>query len=155
LLIARLWRAGGGMFGNDDQNQNSGAQAAGVGSPAGAPGSTPDVISSTPSAPVVPDPLAMPSAQLATDTAIDPALAQIKQQALQSLEPLLGHLDQTPDEKFKTLMMLIQASDNSKMLHEAYAAANQITDEKARAQALLDIVNEINYFAQQAQAKQQ
>lgn len=86
-------------------------------------------------------------------TAIDPALAQIKQQALQSLEPLIGQLDQAPDEKFKTIMMLIQASDNSKMLTSAYEAASQITDEKARAQALLDIVNEINYFTAQAQAK--
>ena len=84
----------------------------------------------------------------------DPDLAQIKQQALQSLEPLVSQLDQAPDEKFKTVMMLIQASDNSKMLKDAYAAASQITDEKARAQALLDIVNEINYFTQQAQAKE-
>ncbi len=85
--------------------------------------------------------------------AADPDLSQIKQQVLQSLEPLVGQLDQAPEEKFKTIMMLIQASDNSKMLKEAYAAAAQITDEKTRAQALLDIVNEINYFTQQAQAK--
>lgn len=84
-------------------------------------------------------------------TAIDPDLAQIKQQALQSLGPLVGQLDQAPDEKFKTVMMLIQASDNSKMLGSAYEAASQITDEKTRAQALLDIVNEINYFTAQAQ----
>jgi hypothetical protein len=83
---------------------------------------------------------------------VDPDLAQIKQQALQSLGPLVGQLDQAPDEKFKTVMMLIQASDDSKMLKDAYAAASQITDEKTRAQALLDIVNEINYFTQQ-QAK--
>lgn len=80
---------------------------------------------------------------------VDPDLAQIKQQALQSLEPLVGQLDQAPDEKFKTVMMLIQASDNSKMLKDAFDAANQITDEKVRAQALLDIINEVNYFGQQ------
>jgi hypothetical protein len=45
-------------------------------------------------------------------------------------------------------MMLIQATDNASLVKEAYAAANQITDEKARAQALLDVVNEINYFTQ-------
>ncbi len=81
--------------------------------------------------------------------AIDPDLAQIKQQALQSLEPLVGQLDQAPDEKFRTVMMLIQASDNSKMLKAAYEAASQITDEKTRAQALLDVVNEINFFTAQ------
>ncbi|MBX4201742.1 hypothetical protein KW803_02515 [Candidatus Saccharibacteria bacterium] len=76
------------------------------------------------------------------------ALVNLKEQALNSLAPLVNHLDQTPEEKFKTTMMLIQASDNSNLVKEAYEAANQIGDEKARAQALLDVVNEINYFTQ-------
>jgi hypothetical protein len=98
---------------------------------------------------------ARPSEPGNVPTAVDPDLAQIKQQALQSLEPLVGQLDQAPDEKFKTVMMLIQASDNSKMLKAAYEAASQITDERARAQALLDVVNEINYFTAQAQNNKQ
>lgn len=76
-------------------------------------------------------------------------LISIKQQALQQLTPLVGHLEQTPEEKFRTTMMLIQASDNQALVKEAYDAAKEITDEKARAQALLDVVNEINYFTQQ------
>lgn len=150
----------------------------------------PDVLSSAPSAPTIPDPMVTPSAQpesgingvpvqnayvqpapqagaakssepenvsssdsmvsvSAGQTVTDPDLAQIKQQALQSLEPLVSQLDQAPEEKFKTVMMLVQASDNSKMLGSAYEAASQISDEKIRAQALLDIVNEVNYFNQQ------
>lgn len=73
-------------------------------------------------------------------------LLDIKHQALESLAPLVSHLDQTPEERFKTTMMLIQASDNPQLLHEAYEAAHQIEDEKIKAQALLDVVNEINYF---------
>lgn len=73
-------------------------------------------------------------------------LLDIKQQALQQLTPLVGHLEQTPEEKFRTTMMMIQAADNHELIQVAYEAAQQITDEKARAQALLDIVNEINYF---------
>lgn len=76
-------------------------------------------------------------------------LLDIKQGALQQLTPLLGHLDQSPEEKFRTTMMLIQASDNQGLLKDAYEAAQQIEDEKTRAQALLDVVNEINYFTQQ------
>jgi hypothetical protein len=72
----------------------------------------------------------------------------IKRDALQSLSPLLGHLDQTPEEKFRTTMMLIQATDNKDLIGDAYSAAKAIEDEKARAQALLDVVNEINYFTQ-------
>lgn len=73
-------------------------------------------------------------------------LLDIKQQALQQLSPLIGHLDQDPEEKFRTTMMMIQAADNDTLIKDAYEAALQIQDEKVRAQALLDIVNEINYF---------
>jgi hypothetical protein len=75
-------------------------------------------------------------------------LLSIKQDALQQLSPLVGQLDQSPEEKFKTTMMMIQASDDQKLVKDAYEAAKQIPDEKARAQALLDVVNEINYFTQ-------
>lgn len=75
-------------------------------------------------------------------------LLEIKKQALESLTPLVDELEQTPEEKFKTTMMLIQASDNADLIKEAFSAANAIADEKARAQALLDVVNEINYFTQ-------
>jgi hypothetical protein len=75
-------------------------------------------------------------------------LLSIKQQALQQLSPLMDHLDQTPEEKFRTTMMMIQAADNKSLIPEAYQAAQQIADEKVRAQALLDVINEINYFTQ-------
>jgi len=75
-------------------------------------------------------------------------LLELKQQALQQLTPLVNHLEQSALEKFRTTMMLIQASDNQGLLREAYEAALKIEDEKVRAQALLDVVNEINYFTQ-------
>lgn len=99
----------------------------------------------------------------ATDDAFAPSavpagsddLLALKQQALSDLSPLLGHLDQTPEEKFRTLMMLIQTTDNQALIKEAYAAAHAIPDENVKAQALLDVVNEINYFTQQAGGDQQ
>ncbi len=75
-------------------------------------------------------------------------LMDIKKQALSQLTPIVSHLDQTPEEKFKTLLMMIQASDDQSLIKNAHEVAQQITDEKAKAQALLDIVNEINYFTQ-------
>lgn len=80
-------------------------------------------------------------------------LLQIKQDALQSLSPLVGNLELDAQDKFRTLMMMIQASDNQSLIPNAYEAAKAITDEKARAQALLDIVNEINYFTQKDDQK--
>ncbi len=75
-------------------------------------------------------------------------LIDLKQQALSKLSPLVDKLNQSPDDKFRTLMMMIQASDNQRLVHQAYETALQIHDEKERAQALLDIINEINYFTQ-------
>lgn len=75
-------------------------------------------------------------------------LLSMKQEALQQLNPLVNHLDQSPEEKFRTVMMMIQAADDHTKLNEAFETAKQITDDKARAQALLDVINEINYFTQ-------
>lgn len=75
-------------------------------------------------------------------------LLDLKNQALHELEPLVDHLDQTPEEKFKTTLMLIQASDNQSLIKSAFETAQKISDSKERAQALLDLINEINYFTQ-------
>lgn len=81
-------------------------------------------------------------------------LINIKHDALSELSPLVGHIDQTPTEKFRTLMMMIQGADDKSLIKPAYEAAKAIEDEKERAQALLDIVNEINYFTQPKDAGQ-
>lgn len=75
-------------------------------------------------------------------------LDSIKQDALKQLSPLVPHLDQSPEERFHTIMMMMQATDDRTLVKPAYEAAQSITDEKTKAQALLDIVNEINYFTQ-------
>lgn len=81
-------------------------------------------------------------------------LLSIKQAALEELSPLVGQLDQTPEEHFKTLIMLIQASDDQTLLPSAYEAAQLIASEKLRAQALLEIVNEVNYFTNKTETAQ-
>ena len=85
------------------------------------------------------------------DTSRD--LLEIKKRALQQLQPLVDRLDLSPEEKFNTTMMMIQASDDQSLINKAYDAAQKITDEKDKAQALLDIVNEINYFTHNEEVK--
>ena len=101
--------------------------------------------------PVYPDPINQSSPQPSTgqDAGVD-NLMSIKQDAISQLTPLVKHLDQSPEERFRTTLMMIQVSDNQDLIKDAYEAAGQITDDKAKAQALLDIVNEINYFTKQA-----
>jgi len=86
---------------------------------------------------------------VAKDDNDDPATAaliDIKNKALDELIPIIDKLDLPPEEKFRTIMMMIQASDNQELVKAAYVAAHSIEDESARAQALMDIINEVNYF---------
>lgn len=100
------------------------------------------------------EPATAPTATISTHTTptIEPAdpknLAQLKEEALGHLEPLVEHLGGTPEEVFKTTMMMIQANDNHKLIEKALEAARKIEDDKVRAKAMLDIINEINYFSQ-------
>ena len=82
------------------------------------------------------------------DDPLNPELIDIRHRALDELAPLLDELDLPPEDKFRTIMMIIQNSDDERLVKAAYEAAHAIEDEKARAQALLDIINEVNYFTQ-------
>lgn len=82
------------------------------------------------------------------DAQTPPELLEIKKSALQELSPLIDQLDQTPEEKTNILLMTIQATDDQSLVSAAFGAAKSIKDDKKRAQAMLDIINEINYFTQ-------
>ncbi len=98
------------------------------------------------SAPIVPAPAPSNASNMMDMSAED--LVRMKQEALQHLQPLVGSLQQNPEEEFRTLMMMIQATDDKSMLKKALDAAKKIGDDKVRAQAMLDVINEINYFTQ-------
>lgn len=139
------------MFGQDTNDAtNDFFSQGGFGSPA--PGSAGPVNQdgAQPANPAVEEATSAPTvAPVASPVAGSDELLDIKQEALAALSPLVGHLEQAPEEKFRTTMMMIQASDDQTLLREAYEAAKLIQNEKSRAQALLDVVNEINYFTQQ------
>lgn len=125
-----------------------------------------NVVTSTPAEPNpsslfttsnVVDPFGTTPATTKPIIASDPTATQqddlilIKQQALQQLSPLVDHLEQSPEEKFTTTMMMIQATDDKSLIPSAFETAKLIKDDKFKAQAMLDIVNEINYFMQHKQ----
>ena len=94
--------------------------------------------------PVMPTPVI--SAPTPTATA-DPALDTIKQTALNQLRPLVDKLDVSPEEKFDTYLLLLRSTDDKTLIAPAHDAAVAIVDEARRAQALLDIIKEIDYFS--------
>ena len=77
----------------------------------------------------------------------DPALDTIKQTALNELRPLVDKLDVSPEEKFDTYLLLLRSTDDKTLIAPAHDAAVAIVDEARRAQALLDIIKEIDYFS--------
>lgn len=111
---------------------------------------SPAAAASTPVAP----PATVNQSQPATSgtTESDDQLMQIKQQALEQLSPLVDHLDLPADQKFDTYMEILRASDNKDLVQPAFEVAQTIEDEDKKAQALLDVVNEVNYLTQDHQA---
>ncbi|MDB5166963.1 MAG: hypothetical protein JWN26_108 [Candidatus Saccharibacteria bacterium] len=82
-----------------------------------------------------------PTAEPSTD------LSDIKKEALSDLRPLVGKLDIPSEEKFDTYLLLIRSTDDKSLIAPAYAAAQAITDEARKAQALLDVIKEIDYLS--------
>lgn len=83
-----------------------------------------------------------------------PELDSIKKDALSELRPLVDKLDLPADEKFDTLLLIIRSTDDKSLVSAAHEAAKNISDETKRAQALLDVIKEIDYFSGHGQAPQ-
>lgn len=115
----------------------------------GAGPALPPVPPITPSddTPVATDP-APASVNPKNDSQADPSLEGIKKDALNELRPLVDKLNVSPDEKFDTYLLLLRSTDDKSLIAPAHEAAKAITDEARRAQALLDIIKEIDYLSQ-------
>lgn len=103
-----------------------------------------DITKPTTPEPVMPTPVVSTPTPTAT---ADPALDTIKQTALNELRPLVDKLDVSPEEKFDTYLLLLRSTDDKTLIAPAHDAAVAIVDEARRAQALLDIIKEIDYFS--------
>ena len=88
-------------------------------------------------------------APLTTPSSTD--LDGIKKDALTELRPLIDKVDLPAEEKFDTYLMLIRSTDDSSLIAPAHVVAQSITDETRRAEALLDIIKEIDYLSRNNQ----
>jgi hypothetical protein len=86
----------------------------------------------------------MPSSAPSTG---DGELDGLKASALEELRPLVGKLNLPAEERFDTLLLIIRSTDDQSLLAQAHDAAKEITDDGRRAQALLDVIKEIDYFS--------
>ena len=103
--------------------------------------------------PVVADPLPAPTPlEMPALPPVDaPAgeLDVVKQDAITELRPLVDKLTLAPEEKFDTYLLLIRSTDDKTLIAPAHEAAKAIVDETRRAQALLDIIKEIDFLSNQ------
>jgi hypothetical protein len=118
-------------------------------SPEPAEPAVPEVVEEAPTAetPVeapVPDAELSSAAPVSTTSSQD--LGSLRQEALHELSPLIGHLDQTPEEKYETAKMVYEETNDQALLPTVYEAAKNLTDEKAKAQAIYDVIQKINEF---------
>lgn len=109
--------------------------------------------SETPEVSEAPEQSAMPQPTETMPAAPEPTpgvggdLENIKQEALGELRPLVDKLEVSPEEKFDTYLLLLRSTDDKDLIAPAHDAAKNITDESRRAQALLDIIKEIDFLS--------
>lgn len=128
------------------------AQGGAVSNP---PFAMPDPITPPASDPVslVPEPVTpvvAPAEPVVVDQpAENPLLDGIKKDALNELRPLVDKLNVSAEEKFDTYLLLLRSTDDTSLIGPAHDAAKEIADEARRAQALLDVIKEIDYLTSQ------
>ncbi len=89
-----------------------------------------------------------PAADLApSSTSGSSDLDGIKLDALKELRPLMDKVDLPAEEKFDTYLMLIRSTDDKTLIAPLHTAAQGIADEKKKAEALLEIIKEIDYLS--------
>jgi hypothetical protein len=81
----------------------------------------------------------------------DESLDAIKLDAMKELRPLMDKVELPAEEKFDTYLMLIRSTDDSTLIGPAHTAAQNISDEKRKAEALLEIIKEIDYLSRKDQ----
>lgn len=99
----------------------------------------------------VEEPVVAPVPEPVVVAAANDDLNSIKTEALSELRPLVDKLNVEPEEKFDTYLLLLRSTDDKTLIAPAHEAARAITDEARRAQALLDIIKEIDFLSGGAQ----
>jgi hypothetical protein len=114
---------------------------------AGAPPAATDDTAVAPELPELPTPdfIATPPPVASTGSG---ELDSVKLDAINELRPLVDKLNLSPEEKFDTYLLLIRSTDDKALVAPAHEAAKAIADETRRAQALLDIIKEIDFLSQ-------
>lgn len=100
-----------------------------------------------PEPPAVPDSVVPPVVTPPVMPTTGDDLSGVKQEALSELRPLVDKLNIPAEEKFDTYLLLLRSTDDKTLIEPAHETAKLIEDESRRAQALLDIIKEIDFLS--------
>lgn len=76
-------------------------------------------------------------------------LSNIKRRAIEALTPLLSNIQNTsPERKFDICLSAIRFTGNKGLAEPALEAALKIEEADAKAEALVELINEIDYLGQ-------
>jgi hypothetical protein len=80
---------------------------------------------------------------VASETGLD----GVKVEAINELRPLMDKLVLPAEEKFDLYLLIIRSTDDKTLIAPAHEAAKLIADDTRRANALVDIIKEIDYLS--------
>ena len=83
----------------------------------------------------------------------DPDLDRVKTSALSDLRPIIEKVDIPVEKKFAVYKAIIETTNDKSCIEAAYNAAKGIQDDKARAEALLFVVESIDRLGVQMPKK--
>jgi hypothetical protein len=100
-------------------------------------------------------PVASPEAPVAEAEPALPATPEIapvvtldgvKIEAINELKPLMDKINLPAEEKFDLYLLIIRSTDDKTLIAPAHDTAKMIADDTRRANALVDIIKEIDYL---------
>lgn len=89
-----------------------------------------------------------PEPEAETQTKPNSKIADIKQRALQELVPVIDSLEGDPERKYEILMTAARAASSGELLDKALDNALRIEDKTAKAEAIVDVLNEASFQEQ-------
>lgn len=89
----------------------------------------------------MPAPVAEVPEPVATETVAATELSDVKKNMISDLIPLMDKVELTPEKKFAFYKEVIDAKNDKNLVPEAYAVAKTLTDDAAKAEALLYLID--------------
>jgi hypothetical protein len=126
----------------DEPHEDAPATPAAPAAPADSPIAAPIAITLEPAVEEKPAPAKAPATIDVKEASSD--LDYLRSKALAELAPIVDNLEVSQEQKYKTVMETFEATKDNSLLQQAFDFASVIPDDKAKAEALQNILDRIH-----------